>query len=64
MLTFELTPKQYSEFLKWSESKPKSKAADGAQFEFRFLVTGIGIAVKVYDHLSKETLDLTDYNEW
>lgn len=64
MKNFQLTAAQLAQFNKWSATRLTSKAADGAQFEFRFLITGIGIKVSVFDHVSKESLDLTDYDSW
>lgn len=64
MKQFTLTQDQLEKFNNWAKEKPPSKAADGGQFEFRFFMTGLGIVVKVYDYVSGDALDLTDYSVW
>ncbi len=38
--------------------------AIGGRYTYSFTPTGIGTIVKVHDAISKETLDLTDYENW
>jgi len=42
-MKFELDEEQQARFAEWAKSKPESKAADGAHFEFSFIPTGLGV---------------------
>ena len=38
--------------------------AIGGRFTFEFTPTGIGMAIKIKDKITKQDLDLTDYESW
>lgn len=61
---FELSPEQLQALTAWQADKPHSKAVDGAQFEYAFLPTSLGVIVKVRCHVTKTEIDLTDYASW
>lgn len=61
---FSLTPDELARFEAWAATKPRSGAVDGAQFQFSFLPTSIGLVSKVKCLVSGDELDLTDYDRW
>ncbi len=62
-MKFELTDKQTKKLKKWQE-KIKNKHGKSGQCQYRFTNTGIGLHVEVYNDVSKETLDLSEYDKW
>lgn len=47
----------------WEMGYPYTGAV-GGQFEFTFTPTSIGTVCMVFDHVTKQKLDLTDYGSW
>ena len=54
--------KRIAEFIK--EKRIEYTGAIGGQFTWGFTPTTIGTIVSITDNVSKETLDVTDYDEW
>lgn len=61
---FGLNSDEAARFEAWAATKPRSGAVDGAQFQFSFLPTSIGLITKVTCLVSGDVLDLTDYASW
>lgn len=61
---FTLDNNQLEKLAAWMRTKPESRAADGAQYEYCFLPTGLGVIVKVKCHVTNTEVDLTDYASW
>ena len=62
-MIFKLTEEQAMKAAQWmAEKKVKDQGAIGGQFTFEFTNTSIGQIQRVSDCVSKETLDLTDYD--
>lgn len=59
-----LTPAQAQQLSEWKRELPLSPAVDGAQFEYVFLTTSIGLIIKVRCCATGKELDLTDYSSW
>ena len=63
MTKFELTKTQEEKLNGWKEAIKKVFGEYG-QYDYIFTPTGIGDVVKVYSHLAKTTLDLTEVENW
>jgi len=76
-ITFEMEPSQLDKFLKWRDEqdakvilkqKHNKRYADygacGGGYTFLFSPTNIGTAVSVTNDLTRETVNLTDYDSW
>ena len=62
-MTFTITEEQARKAAEWmAQRKVKEQGAIGGQFTFQFTNTSIGQIKTVSDCVSKETLDLTDYD--
>lgn len=62
-MTFTITEEQARKAAEWmKERKVKQQGAIGGQFTFEFTNTSIGQIQRVSDCVSKETLDLTEYD--
>jgi hypothetical protein len=63
MTKFELTKTQEEKLKDWKEAIKKVFGEYG-QYDYIFTPTGIGDVVKIYSHLAKTTLDLTEVESW
>ncbi len=63
MTKFELTKTQEEKLKDWKEAIKKVFGEYG-KYDYIFSPTGIGDVVKVYSHLAKTTLDLTEVESW
>jgi hypothetical protein len=66
MFNFNLTEEQYSKLKEW-KSKHDSNAPDGAiggRYTYSFTPTRLGMVVVVTDSITKEEIDLSNYDEW
>ncbi len=67
MYNFELDKAQMQKFEKWKTKQEKthqSRTTLGERWTFSFTPTGIGIVVSVIDNATKDTLDLTDWDNF
>ena len=62
-MKFELAESQTKK-LKKKKKKIKELHGKYGQYDFIFTPTGIGVSVKVVSHLSKESIDLSEYEKW
>lgn len=62
---FSLNENQRLKLKEWINSK-KSKyvGAIGGRITYSFTPTTLGTVVKVYDELTKDEIDLTEYEKW
>lgn len=65
---FTLNEEQITKIDDWTKTlNPPIGAycgAIGGRFTYQFTPTSLGTVVKVIDNLSKEFLDLSDYDQW
>lgn len=76
---FKLSEEQNQKLSEWAEEQNKKVAksqedtdfickpyygACGGGFSFTFTPTSLGVGVKVTNNITKETIDLTDYENW
>lgn len=61
--TFELNDKEIKRFDIWKKAI-KEIYGEYGMFDFTFSPTGIGTIVKVYSHLIKKEIDITDLDSW
>lgn len=63
---FKLTKEQNKKLNKWlNENNPDAySGAIGGRITYMFTPTSLGLAVQAQDNLTKEILDLTDYEDW
>ena len=62
-MKFELEESQIKTLQEWQE-KIKELYGKYGQYDFIFSPTGIGMSVKIVSHLSKESIDLSEYEKW
>lgn len=48
----------------WLSKKKKSNTTIGGQYTYKFTPTGLGLVVEVVDNFNKDTLDLTEIDNW
>lgn len=68
-MKFELTQEQEAKFKAWAETQPKQSYRGAGDigywpYQFRFTPTNCGPVVVVVNTISKEELDLTDYDQF
>jgi hypothetical protein len=63
VMKFELDEKQIQELNEWKEAIKKVFGEYGS-YDYIFSPNGIGYVVKVYSHLAKTSLNLTDIQSW
>ena len=63
MTKFELNETQEKKLKKWQEAI-KEVFGEYGLFDYIFTPNGIGDGVKVYSHLAKKSIDLTDIDSW
>jgi hypothetical protein len=64
-MAFDLDKDQWEKARKWmDEKKVAYTGAIGGQFTFSFFPTTLGCVCKVTDEVSKEVLDVSDYESW
>lgn len=65
MVTFQLTDEQINRIKDWAARLPPHPVgAIGGRLEYRFIETSLGTIAKVFDCITQEELDLTDYASW
>lgn len=60
---FWLDEEQNIKLIKWQE-KIKDLFGEYGQYTYHFVPNGIGFEAKVFSHLTKTVLDLTDVDTW
>ena len=66
-MMFELDAKQTLKVTRWQTKLLKDEAncgAIGGRFTFCITPTGLGLIVKIIDNVTKQELDVTDYENW
>lgn len=63
MIQFSLSEAQEVSLKEWKEAIKKVFGEYGS-YDYIFTPTGIGVVVKIYSHLSKTYLDLTEVENW
>ncbi len=63
-MNFSLTNNQQDLISKWLENPGDYCGAIGGRLTFSFTPTSIGVITIVTDNLTKETLNITNYEEW
>lgn len=64
---FKLDEEQYKKLDKWYEQQGIAErygGAIGGALTYSFTPTSLGIVTKVTNNFNKETIDLTNYDEW
>lgn len=61
---FILTAKQNKKLSEWLKEPNQYCGAIGGRLTYSFTPTSIGLLVEVTDNLTKEKLDLTDYDDF
>lgn len=56
--------KRISDWIKEKQKDNRSTGAIGGRFTYNFTPTTIGAVVVVIDNLTKEELDVSDYESW
>ncbi len=69
MMTFTISGKELSKLVAWKKKQDAKtrrayKGAIGGEYTFSFSPTGIGTAVRVENSITKEVIDVTDYDSW
>ena len=64
-MKFELTDEQVEKFNEWKATHKKVYGgAIGGRYSFEFAPSSIGVFIFVEDAVTKERLDLNDYNSF
>lgn len=64
-VTFTLSDEQYLRLASWYEDLPSAPVgAVAGRLTYQFTPTSLGDVVKVVDEVTKQQIDLTDYNLW
>ncbi len=67
MIIFTLDEKQTEKALEWQRELAKDNANEGAiggRFTYSITPTGLGLIIKLVDAVTKQELDLTDFDSW
>ena len=67
MIIFSLDEKQTEKALAWQRELSKDNANEGAiggRFTYQITPTGLGLIIKLVDAVTKQELDLTDFDSW
>ena len=68
--TFHLTSEQLATLKEWKVKQREQYTRDfpggaaGGIYTYSFTPTGLGMVISVTNGITKETINLTDYNEW
>jgi len=63
MISFELTEEQEKALTEWKAAQEFPSATIGGAYTYSFTPTGLGTIV-VVKCVNKNTIDLTDYDNW
>ena len=64
-MKFEITQEQVAKINEWAKKHSDVyTGAFGGRYSYTFTPTNLGLVTKVYDPITKETLDITDYENW
>jgi len=64
-MTFSATKEQLAKFDAWSaKHKRVYTGASGGRYTWSFTPTSLGVALVVTDEVTKQEIDLTDYESW
>jgi hypothetical protein len=62
---FDLDKEQLAKLNEWMKTRPKKyEGCSGGRYIYQFCPTSLGLVVKVIDDITKEEIDLTDYENW
>ena len=67
LMEFQLNPEELKKLEQWIKSLPGQDAnlgAIGGRLTFSFTPNNLGCVIKVIDNVSKQELDLTEYESW
>lgn len=67
MIFFSLTEEQTEKALVWQEELCKDDAnigAIGGRFTYKITPTGLGNIIIIVDNVTKQELNVTDYEDW
>lgn len=62
-MNFDLDDTQLEKLNQW-KTKIKELFGEYGMYDYIFTPTGIGVSVKVYSHITRTELDLTDVDNW
>ncbi len=62
-MKFELNESQAEKLKEW-QNKIKDLFGEYGHYDYIFTPTGIGSAVRVFSHLTKKELDLSEVEKW
>lgn len=64
-MKFKLETEELKKLNEWIKKLPKaSSGAIGGRLTYSFTPTSLGMVIKVTDEISKQTIDLSDYDRW
>ena len=61
---FTLSEEQNKKVKDFIDKNKKYSGAIGGQFTWSFTPTSIGMVIQITDNISKEVLDVSNYDEW
>jgi hypothetical protein len=69
MMNFTISGKELSTLLAWKKKQDAKtrkiyKGAIGGEYTFSFSPTSIGVGIHVANSITKEMIDITDYDSW
>lgn len=63
LVTFTLDDEQLKKLTEWWDNRPKkNEGCSGGRYVYMICPTTLGTVLKVRDDITKEEIDLTDYN--
>jgi hypothetical protein len=68
-MTFTISGNELTKLQAWKKKQDAKtrkvyKGAIGGEYTFSFSPTGIGTAIHVENSITKEVIDITDYEHW
>ena len=68
-MTFTISDKEMTTLIAWkkkqdAKTRKTYKGATMGQYHYTFCPTGIGTAIHVENALTKDVIDITDYQSW
>lgn len=59
-----LDQRQKTKLKDWLSKKKKTSTTIGGRYTYKFTPTGLGLMIEVIDNFDKDTLDLTEIDNW
>lgn len=63
-MIFKLDAEQIKKFEEWAKNHKPSKDCLGMHYKFSFIPGGLGDVVEIENLITKEVLNVTDYENW